>query len=122
MVDKQPGCSDLDQSLGIYEKMSANSDSPKPKEKATFNGFKVRVRSSKDPLIAAWGLSGKTGNFGLPSGDWIGIGVVLMIIAVYSLIQPAMYFLRKARGFEGSSRFIEFMDRKRQTIPGQQPV
>jgi hypothetical protein len=75
------------------------------------------VRSGEDPLILAKHLTSKTMNFGLTRFSWEVMGFVWLVLSLFLIAQPTIYFKRRIYGeLKESPILVEFQPRKTETV------
>lgn len=93
------GCG-LDNNIGYY-KIIDNQEQ--------IGEITYEIRSSYDPLLWARKKTSMKLDFGLPSNDWKGMGIALILLSVFLAIQPAAYFKKRMYGqLPEAPIFIEF--------------
>lgn len=93
-----------DGSLATYEVITDDND---------LGDITYEIRSSADPLIYGKYLMRNRQNFGLPGLYWKTMGFISMILSLFLLAQPTIYFKKRIYGeLKESPVLVEFQPRK----------
>ena len=97
-----------DNSIGTYKIVEDNDD---------LGDITYEIRSSADPLVYGRFLMKGSQNFGLPGLYWKTMGFISLVLSLFLLAQPTIYFKKRVYGeLKESPVLVEFQPRKQETI------